>query len=314
MEVALDPAAIGCGGQHQPLPRGAQLLDLSIITRPQPVSRVAGEDPRRRLARDRSALDDPDQLDDVDGLGQIAVEPDVEEALAVASHSLRGQRDHGDRGGSHVAPKLRQGFDAVDPGQLHVHQARAPGRASARVRPHPRRSSPRACCTPLPAARRGRASCSFRCPRRRGCAHPPLRPAFSIGSVNTKRLPCPDRLSTQMRPRCSSTRRFESASPRPVPIALSHADVRLLELLEDPFLVVCGDTGPGVRHRHEYLSVLPRRSDDDASAARRELDRVREQVEDDLLDAPLVTVDEIDVGCRAPARGVRRSRSPVPSP
>src|SRR5262245_22804481 len=80
------------------------------------------------------------------------------------------------------------------------------------------------------------------------------------------------------------------------PLALPHAHVRLLELPEDPFLVVCGDTGPRVRHRHEHLSVLPRRRDDDASPPWRELDRVREQVEDDLLDAALVTVDEIDVG------------------
>ena len=56
------------------------------------------------VTHDRSALDDPDQLDDVDGLGEIAVEPDVEETLAVASHRLRGQRDHGDRGGSLVPP------------------------------------------------------------------------------------------------------------------------------------------------------------------------------------------------------------------
>src|SRR4029077_598633 len=37
------------------------------------------------------------------------------------------------------------------------------------------------------------------------------------GSVNTKVLPLPSSLSTQMRPPCSSTNRFESASPRPVP-------------------------------------------------------------------------------------------------
>ena len=94
MELALDPAAIGCGGQHQPLPRRTQLLDLRIL---QP--RLAN-----RGHCDRSALDDPDQLDDVDGLGEIAVEPDVEETLAVASHRLRGQRDHGDRGRSLVPP------------------------------------------------------------------------------------------------------------------------------------------------------------------------------------------------------------------
>src|SRR5438067_2671612 len=95
-------------------------------------------------------------------------------------------------------------------------------------------------------------------------------------------------------------------------LALPYADVRLLELLEDPFLVVCRDTGPGVRHRDQHLSVLPRRRDDDASAPRRELDRVREQVEDDLLDAALVTVDKIDVGCELERDEYLVLRRPLP--
>jgi hypothetical protein len=48
-------------------------------------------------------------------------------------------------------------------------------------------------------------------------AHRPLRLASSIGSVKTNRLPRPLSFSTQIRPPCSSTRRFESASPSPVP-------------------------------------------------------------------------------------------------
>jgi len=83
VQLALDSAAIGCSGQYQPPSRRPEQL---------------------QCARDGSALDDPDQLVDVDGLGEIAVEPDVEEALAVASHRLRGHRDHGDRGGSRVVP------------------------------------------------------------------------------------------------------------------------------------------------------------------------------------------------------------------
>ena len=38
-----------------------------------------------------------------------------------------------------------------------------------------------------------------------------------IGRVKWKTLPLPTSLSTQMRPPCSVTRRFEIASPRPVP-------------------------------------------------------------------------------------------------
>src|SRR6185436_20682998 len=41
--------------------------------------------------------------------------------------------------------------------------------------------------------------------------------AGGTGSVNTKVLPFPTSLSTQMRPPWSSTSRFDSASPRPVP-------------------------------------------------------------------------------------------------
>src|SRR5205823_5120285 len=96
------------------------------------------------------------------------------------------------------------------------------------------------------------------------------------------------------------------------PLALLDADVRLLELLEDPFPVVYGDTGPGVRHRDKHLSVLTRRRDDDASAPRRELDGVREQVEDDLPDAALVTVDEIDVGPELEREAHAVLRRPLP--
>src|SRR6185437_13087068 len=39
----------------------------------------------------------------------------------------------------------------------------------------------------------------------------------SLGRAKTNRLPCPGSLSTQMRPPCNSTRRLESARPRPVP-------------------------------------------------------------------------------------------------
>src|SRR5579862_9131324 len=64
--------------------------------------------------------------------------------------------------------------------------------------------------------------------------------------------------------------------------ALPDADFRLLELLEDPPLVLAGDPGTGVGDRDEHLLVDALRCDDDAAALRSELDRVREEVEDDL--------------------------------
>ena len=76
-------------------PRGEHRLQQAHVLR----YVVDDEDLGAPVTRDRSALDDLEQLEDVDGL-EIAVEPGVEEPRAVASHRLRGQRYHGDRGGS----------------------------------------------------------------------------------------------------------------------------------------------------------------------------------------------------------------------
>src|SRR5262249_55523343 len=48
-------------------------------------------------------------------------------------------------------------------------------------------------------------------------------------------------------------------------LALLRADVGLLELFEDAFLVLGRDPGTGVSHRHEHLPVLPGGCDVDAS-------------------------------------------------
>ena len=62
-----------------------------------------------------------------------------------------------------------------------------------------------------------------------------------------------------MRPPCSSTSRFESASPRPVPSRCCDPGVGLLELLEDALVILGGDAGAGVRDRDPDLAVDPRR-------------------------------------------------------
>ena len=94
---------------------------------------------------------------------------------------------------------------------------------------------------------------------------PWLRPV-GAGSVNTKVLPFPRSLSTQIRPPCSSTRRFDSANPRPVPSRLLLARVSLLELLEDPVLVLRGDARPGIADRNAHLAIALRRADIDRPA------------------------------------------------
>src|SRR5918994_4856767 len=55
-----------------------------------------------------------EQLGDVDWLGEVSVEPGNEEPLAVAAHRLRGQRQHGNRGGGLVLPELLGRLEAVD--------------------------------------------------------------------------------------------------------------------------------------------------------------------------------------------------------
>ena len=52
----------------------------------------------------------------------------------------------------------------------------------------------------------------------------------------------------------------------------------------------------GVGDGDDHLAVHARRRNVDAAAGGSELDRVREEIEDDLAHAPLVAVDEVDVG------------------
>jgi hypothetical protein len=94
-----------------------------------------------------------------------------------------------------------------------------------------------------------------------------------------------------MRPPCSSTAPERKASQCP---PLLHADVGLLELLEDP-LCLPVRCRPGVGHRRALRRsrVQPRRH---AAAGEHELDRIREDVEDDLTNTPLVAADAVDVG------------------
>ena len=60
-----------------------------------------------------------------DRLGKIIVHADVEEALAVADHRMRGQRDHRHVAQGRVALEPARGLDAVQPRHLDIHQHRA---------------------------------------------------------------------------------------------------------------------------------------------------------------------------------------------
>ena len=127
------------------------------------------------------------------------------------------------------------------------------------------------------------------------------------GSVNTNVLPWPSSLSTQIRPPCSSTSRFESASPRPVPSRCSTPASVCWNSSKIRSWSSRGDAGPGVGDGHPHLAVDLRRADVDRAPGGRELHGVREQVEDHLPDPALVAVDDVDVRAR------RRARPRTPS-
>ena len=116
-------------------------------------------------------------------------------------------------------------------------------------------------------------------------------PPARLGRVKRNVLPWPGSLSTQRRPPCSSTSLRESGSPSPVPSACLPS-LRLLELLEDRLQVLgrrCRGrcrrrrSRPGRRRARAETSTRP--------SAGRELDRVGEEVEDDLAHASLVGRD-----------------------
>src|SRR2546421_6407352 len=69
-------------------------------------------------------------------------------------------------------------------------------------------------------------------------------------------------------------------------LALLHADIGLVKFLEDPLAFLGNDARARIGHRHVHLAVDTRRGNDDAAFDRRELDRIREQVEDHLAYAP----------------------------
>ncbi len=97
-------------------------------------------------------------------------------------------------------------------------------------------------------------------------------------------------------PPCSSTMRLTSDRPRPAPARAARGSAAL-ELLEDALLVVGGDADAGVGDRDERDLARRRRAGErDRAARRRELDGVGDQVEQRLLEAPLVGRRSAEIG------------------
>ena len=196
-----------------------------------------------------------------DRLREVAVEAGRQEALAVSLHRLRGQGEHRQRWRSARrpaagrAPRRRRCPGAGCPSA----RGRASARAPARRRSRP--SWPRGCGSPR-AWSTSQNSFMFRSlsSTTRICAPVIARPA-PAGSVNSNVLPLPTSLSHQIRPPCISTKRFDSASPRPVPSRCLGAGLRLLELLEDPVEILGRDARAAVGDGNPHLAVDPGRAD-----------------------------------------------------
>ena len=112
--------------------------------------------------------------------------------------------------------------------------------------------------------------------------------------MNVKALPSPSRLSTQRRPPCSSTIRFESVSPSPVPS--EPAEWPLRPCSNDSKIAPCrlGVADPRLldpRFRRPHAEHVP-----SPSLRGRELHGVRQQIERDLLQPQRIRDDGIDVG------------------
>src|SRR5262249_6545830 len=76
------------------------------------------------------------------------------------------------------------------------------------------------------------------------------------------------------------------AEPRALDLFGGHP--HLLELLENRLLILRRDTDPGVTDRYLHGAVHRFSLDLDPAALRRELDRVRQEIEENLTELPLV--------------------------
>ena len=118
----------------------------------------------------------------------------------------------------------------------------------------------------------------------------------SQGQREHERASLPTSLSHQIRPPCISTKRFESARPRPVPS----------RCLARPRSAGT----PRIRSRSSAAMPGPESATETVTSpfrcvaltstdlGRRELHGVREQVEDDLPDPPLVSCDDVEAAVR----------------
>src|SRR5215467_10913694 len=90
--------------------------------------------------------------------------------------------------------------------------------------------------------------------------------------------------------------------PKPRTFDLLRRRAHLAELLEDLFLILCGNTDPRVADRDLHRPILWHCADFNAPTLGRELDRIGQEVQNDLTDLALIPLNLsqplIDVGMK----------------
>jgi len=235
------------------------------------------------------ALHGVDELLEVDRLADEGVEAGGGDLAAIGRRYRRRERDDRDARGFRIAANLLEGLDAVDARQLDVHQHQVGhvllGELDAflagdgfqglvaLVLQHVARE-----LHVLVVVFDDQGLCSWRLYCR-------------MGRVTVNVEPWPGWLASVISPPCSSTKRLVERKAKAGALGLARVVAPdLLELLEHRGMVLGRDADAGVLDRDGHAGGVELRADVDAPAVRGELHRVRQQVEQDLLELALVGV------------------------
>src|SRR4029079_1261762 len=145
------------------------------------------------------------------------------------------------------------------------------------------------------AAQPAGAPASGRCPRPRG-SRP--RPSLDRGRRQRERegAALPELAVHPDAPPVELDEALRQGQPQAGAVTLLLAGGGLLELLEDPRLILGRDARPRVGDGDPQLAILPGGTDGHGATRGRELDRVGEQVERYLPDPALVADHRVDRG------------------
>ena len=145
--------------------------------------------------------------------------------------------------------------------------------------------------------------------RRAPAADAPCR----TGCARVNVVPRPSSLATSIVPPCSLTSSWTSARPMPEPSCVRPSRaVDAMEALEQARQLVLGHADAGVRDSQHGAVAVARAGVSETPPSKRELERVREQVEDDLF--PHVAIDVTRGSSSGVAVDGEARARPAPSP